>query len=161
MEILYTNANIFELPDNQSEAVCVTTNGIIKSDGRAVMGAGIAREANERFNLDLTLAKFLKETGNNVYDLGIHQNSDSFMHIISFPTKNHWRYKSDLGLIERSAYQLAKLADRMGLTKVYLPPVGCGNGGRNWDTEVSQLLHSLDERFVVVFKVTADDAAII
>lgn len=41
MRILNTNRNIFDLPANNS-AVCVTTNGIIKQNGYAVMGKGIA-----------------------------------------------------------------------------------------------------------------------
>ena len=34
------NVSIFDLPANPHEAACVTTNGMIRRDGRAVMGAG-------------------------------------------------------------------------------------------------------------------------
>jgi len=44
------NYNIFELPQNPSEAMCITTNGIVKKDGKAVMGAGIAKQANSFYN---------------------------------------------------------------------------------------------------------------
>ena len=49
--------DIFTLPQSNTEGVCVTTNGIIKSDGRAVMGAGIAKQANALFHLDLRLGQ--------------------------------------------------------------------------------------------------------
>lgn len=50
MHILYDAGDIFALPKHHMEAVCITTNGIVKKNGCAVMGAGIAKEANMRFS---------------------------------------------------------------------------------------------------------------
>ena len=47
--------DIFILTQGNTEGVCVTTNGIVKQDGKAVMGAGIAKQANAFFHLDLRL----------------------------------------------------------------------------------------------------------
>lgn len=58
--------NIF---DEQGDAVCVTTNGIVKANGEAVMGAGIAKEAN-RYNLARELGTRLRAGGNHCYMIG-------------------------------------------------------------------------------------------
>ena len=63
-------ANIFDLGD---DAICVTTNGMIKNDGLAVMGAGIAKEADNRYKLARTFGQKLRETGNHVFDMGVNQ----------------------------------------------------------------------------------------
>lgn len=47
--IIHTAANIFQLPLNPTEAACVTTNGIVKPDGNAVMRKGIAKEVNDLY----------------------------------------------------------------------------------------------------------------
>ena len=54
------NYDIFALPKD-GEAMCVTTNGIVKSNGHAVMGAGIAKTANETFQLSEKLGAYLME----------------------------------------------------------------------------------------------------
>ena len=71
--------DIFTLPNNKAEEniVCVTTNGIIKRDGTAVMGAGIAKTANLRFKVAEKLADSLRTNGNVVSDLRIYSLSNN------------------------------------------------------------------------------------
>ena len=66
--------DIFTLPNGNTKEniVCVTTNGIIKRDGTAVMGAGIAKTANLRFKVAKKLADSLRTNGNIVSDLGTY-----------------------------------------------------------------------------------------
>lgn len=59
MQVLSTDQNIFDLPDAPHTAVCVTTNGIVKRNGQAVMGKGIAKEADMRFHVSDLLGKKL------------------------------------------------------------------------------------------------------
>ncbi|MCZ2224447.1 MAG: hypothetical protein LC122_12560 [Chitinophagales bacterium] len=40
--------NLFDFV-NIADAICITTNGIVKSNQEAVMGAGIALQAAEKF----------------------------------------------------------------------------------------------------------------
>lgn len=149
MKILNTAKNIFDLPVSEKEAVCVTTNGMVKRNGFAVMGAGIAREADLRFGLSAKLGQYLRAYGNRTFYMGAYQNKA----IICFPTKHNWRDSSDLALIRESAENLVRMCDNRGITKCYLPPVGCGLGGLDWDTQVAPLLNSiLDDRFVIVFR---------
>lgn len=136
--------NIF---DASADAVCVTTNGVICRTG-AVMGAGIAKEANMRYHLSNSLAAKLKAGGNHVYDLGIYDNK----HILSFPTKNHWRDASDIDLIKKSCKELVDLANTNNWSEVLLPPVGCGCGGLDFNTQVKPVLEAIfDDRFVICF----------
>lgn len=153
MRVFSNAGDIFALPQNLSEAVCITTNGIVKKDGRAVMGAGIAKQANMSFNgLALNLGNLLTRYGNQVYDMGFYRDSISGkqIRIITFPTKHNWRDKSDLELIETSARQLVNICNEAGITTCYLTRPGCSNGGLNWESQVRPLLESiLDNRFVI------------
>ena len=148
--------NIFELPQN-GEAVCVTTNGIVKDNGDAVMGAGIALEANRYFNLAPKLGKYIKEYDNRAFNLGMYQrlylNNQATFTIFSFPTKHHYKDNSDITLICRSAEQLMEMCTKFGITKCYLTPPGCGCGKLNWENTVKPWLSLiLDDRFIVVFQ---------
>ena len=147
------NYNIFELPQN-GEAVCITTNGIVKADGSAVMGAGIAKQADQLFHLSNLLGKYLKQYGNRAFNLGRFQRpSGAIFTVFSFPTKHDWKEDSDINLIIQSAEQLVQMCDKFGITKCYLPPVGCGCGKLNYETTVKPWISQiLDDRFVIVIR---------
>lgn len=135
----------------QADAICITTNGILRRNGRAVMGAGVARQARDRYpGIDLTLGKVLSTHG-NVATIIRRPDADESRYVLSFPTKHDWRDPSPLRLIERSAEQLLDLADAGFVSSIALPPPGCGHGGLSWDGQVRPLLQSiLDDRFVIV-----------
>lgn len=151
MKTLITTHNIFDLPETSHDAVCITTNGCIKKDGRAVMGKGIAKEANTRYQLDAELAKHLKQLVNIPHVF--LQKGEHNCFLISFPTKEHWRDKSIPALILQSARQLVRLCDEQEIKRCYLTPPGCGCGGLDWSFEVAPILKDiLDDRFVIVFQ---------
>lgn len=141
------HTDIFKAASGPNQAICVTTNGIIKRNGEAVMGAGIAKSVNTRYNVARILANHLRANGNIPTDLGIY---DGF-HILSFPTKNNWRDDSDIELIKNSAKLLVRLADRLKLTKIYTVKPGCNNGHLDWETQVRPAIENiLDDRFTVI-----------
>lgn len=143
MQILKTTENIFDLPQHQ-EAVCITTNSCIRKNGLAVMGKGIAKEADLRFNLAETLARQLNAHGNHVHMLKDHTYADGHtVKLLSFPTKTDWKLNSDLNLIRRSAYELIAKCIEYNIKKVYLPPTGCGCGNLNFDTQVKPALEKI------------------
>lgn len=147
--MLITNGNIWDLLTDDNSAICVTTNGMVKGDGKAVMGAGIAKQARDFFHADTVLGPLLRKNGNHVYDLGAYVHGRPF-HLLSFPTKHDWRDQSDLNLIRQSAHELVQLANQNGYTKVYLTPPGCALGRLNWEKQVRPMLEQiLDDRFVV------------
>ncbi|ORX75403.1 hypothetical protein BCR32DRAFT_304782 [Anaeromyces robustus] len=146
MKIL-KNKNIFKLGKGNNTGICITTNGKIKNNGKAVMGRGIALYANKQFKLDEILAEKLKKYGNHVHDLG---EFGTGFHIISFPTKNHWLGKSSKKLIEQSAIELVKLSTNLNLTNIFLPKPGCQNGHLNWNDVRPILEEHFDDRFTII-----------
>jgi hypothetical protein len=141
--------------------IAVTTNGVVKADGKLVMGAGVAKQARDRMqgvrdygipSIDTYLGEKVKKYGNRVflYDGSPDDPSDSDYRCFSFPTKHHWRDPSNLDLIVESWCSLIQHACSMDI-EVYLPQPGCGLGGLNWKTEVRpRLLEYDDDRVIVV-----------
>jgi len=129
---------------------CVTTNGVVRRDGRAVMGRGTALEAvrrNPSIDLPRVLGDLLRSRGNHVHLL-------SPTNLVSFPTKHSWRECSDLALIRQSALELARLVAELRLgpdARVVLPRPGCMSGGLRWE-DVRPVIAPIlsDKRFVVI-----------
>ena len=59
--------------------------------------------------------------------------------IINFPTKDHWRSKSRIEFIRDGLVDLVKQVKQLGIRSIAIPPLGCGNGGLNWN-EVRPLI---------------------
>ena len=150
-EVQTIKADLFD-PTPEVDAICIPTNGQVKRNGRAVMGAGVAKIARDKWpGLDLRLGHCLCEWGNRLQVLTLTKEVD--YHIIAFPTKHHWKDKSDLELIERAAKDLRDVTSCRHWRSIWLPVVGCGLGGLSWRDQVEPLLSSiLDDRFVVVMK---------
>lgn len=53
--------------------------------------------------------------------------------IFNFPTKDHWRGKSRIEFIRDGLVDLARQVRCLGIQSIALPPLGCGNGGLDWD----------------------------
>jgi O-acetyl-ADP-ribose deacetylase (regulator of RNase III) len=53
-------------------------------------------------------------------------------YVIHFPTKRHWRGASRLDDIDAGLPALAVEIDRLGVTSIAVPPLGCGLGGLPW-----------------------------
>lgn len=136
------------------DAIAITTNGMRRKDGSAVMGAGIAKAAAQRYpGIDRRLGQLLAQSGNHVYILhrgGEEPWAGEARDVVAFPTKKHWRDPSDRDLIRRSAEGLVKAAAFRGWQRIALPRPGCGLGGLDWESQVKPLLAELwDERFLV------------
>lgn len=132
----------------QADAICVTTNGIVRRDGRAVMGAGVAKAFRDTFpDIDERLAQCLKKHGNQVARIGNAGTKGPI--ILSFPTKQDWKNPSNLPLIARSAEQLRRFADVLKLNSIWVPRPGCSNGGLNWADVKPILEPHFDDRFTI------------
>lgn len=164
-EIRY-DKNIFLLPEGP-EAAAVTTNGMVRKDGTAVMGAGIARYARDSFDgFSALLGQLLKKYGNHAYFMGswldAHRSAEGLspsVFVVTIPTKRDWRDPSDPELIRRSAAELVRIADKNNLKKVYLPAPGCSNGGLDYMSQVRPVIENiLDGRFTVCLPPAIYDA---
>ena len=60
-------------------------------------------------------------------------------YIINFPTKDHWRGKSQIKFVRDGLADLVAQIKRLGIRSVAIPPLGCGNGGLDWN-EVRPLI---------------------
>lgn len=142
------SGNLWEIP---ADAICITTNGFVKANGRCVMGRGCAKEARDKIrNLDLELGHMIHDYGNNVHQLTQYQGKDLF----SFPVKHNWWETADLDLIERSCNQLVGkmlLSNRL-YSRILIPRPGCGNGGLDWESQVKPILEKnlLGDEYVIV-----------
>jgi len=88
--------------------------------------------------------------GDLVHKYGNHAFYLTMENIFSFPTKNDWRDKSDINLIARSAMEITDIANRIGLSQVFLPKPGCANGQLDWSEVNAVISIALDDRFTVV-----------
>jgi hypothetical protein len=164
--------DLFSQPCN---AICITTNGMVKWDGRAVMGAGIALQAAKKWPIiSKVLGNTIKTYGTrtelltariNTLDKGIvHQlqfyddNSNAWCynptpyHIVALPTKWDWRNDSDIELIKTSVQQLIEISNKYNWKRVITSRPGCGLGGLNW-TSVKATLEAIpgfDDRFCII-----------
>lgn len=142
MKVEYTDIWVKRFAGN---FVVIPVNEFVKKDGSAVMGKGLALQASHMYpKLPFDLGERIKKYGSRVFvflDYGI----------VTFPTKHHWSEKADIGLIRTSAIQLTVLVDAMGLSRIYIPMVGCGNGKLKW-SEVRKVVKPIfyDDRYIIV-----------
>lgn len=130
------------------DALCVTTNGVVKDDDRLVMGAGIARDARDKYpGIDQILGYLVMEDGNIPHVCW----ADGATYIVSFPTKTHYSYASDLLLILKSAVSLCNIATTNMWQSVALPRPGCGHGRLKWESVKNALNPIFDDRFYIYY----------
>jgi len=136
-----------------ANAICFTSNGMTKKDGRLVMGAGVAKQFRDTFlDLDQEAGTAVKAHGNICQVVRRMNYLGNPLSIVAFPTKYDWKNKSDIKLIEQSVFQLIDLTNKFGWKAVYLPAPGINNGGLDWTKDVQPLLIKwLDPRFIITF----------
>ena len=156
--------------DMDCDALVITTNGFVKSNGECVMGRGIAKQISQALPwIAGELGNKLNTLGNVPHVLGQHNNVD----LVSFPVKprsvkfdgsnavghalSRFRVgesvpgfyaKADPQLIVESARKLVQLTDQMNWKTVLVPRFGCGAGELSW-TDIRPLVEPiLDDRFI-------------
>lgn len=147
--------DIWEAARN-AQAVCITTNGTVKSNGRAVMGRGVALEAAGRWpKLPSMLGQWLSTTGGagpHLFVIPKNSLRDQPFALVCFPVKFEWNMHAAPILVAQSIKELVDSAEIFGWQRVVLPRPGCGNGSLDWDRDVKPLCAPLDDRFLVVWK---------
>lgn len=106
-----------------------------------VMGKGVAEQFAKRF--PAMLADYKRRCERKAVRLGepyLYLDA-SGRRIVNFSTKGHWRSASRLADIERGLDYFAAHVDEWGITSVAMPPLGCGNGGLEWE-EVGPLIYA-------------------
>jgi len=137
--IKYIKGNILE---SQAEAVINTVNT------KGVMGKGIALQFKKSYPDMFTNYEHACKSGEVIIGkMHIWQNSTMFgpKYIINFPTKNDWKYPSKLEYIKLGLVDLAKMIKEYGIKSVAIPPLGCGNGGLDWNVVKPLVVEALKE----------------
>lgn len=80
--------------------------------------------------------------------LGLLDDAPRHPWILNFPTKRHWRSRSKISDIKAGLGYLTEHYQRWGIESLAVPPLGCGNGGLDWD-EVRPILIDAFESFTV------------
>lgn len=121
--IEYTTGNLFD-----SDAECLVNT--VNCEG--YMGKGIAYQFKLRYpdnNKD-----YVRACKTGELRIGtIHSYKEDGKLIVNFPTKNKWREKSQMYYVEGGLQLLVELLVKNGISSVAIPPLGCGNGGLNWN----------------------------
>ena len=142
--------NIF---DQQCDAICITTNGIVKLvDGKflAVMGLGLAKQAADQFSgLQEELANQIRENGHHTQVIRLKDHSTPY-NIVSLPIKTHYRLSSKLDLVIQSIMELVELTNSRNWQNVVLPRPGCGLGRLPWNHVKYICEQHLDDRFSII-----------
>lgn len=76
---------------------------------------------------------------------------------VFFPTKGHWREKSDIGSIIEGLEDLRALIVQRKWPSIALPALGCGLGGLPWKKvclEIEKTLGDIDTCNVMVYEPT-------
>ena len=124
----------------------IPINTVVKANGELVMGAGLAKQARDRYeNLDELWGSFYASKPRSQLVLF------GAKLLIGFPTKVYWKSDSSLELIDNGLKEL--LSIRFAEEKIASPRLGCGFGGLNWEQDVKPLVEKYfgdDDNFVVV-----------
>lgn len=126
-------ALIGDLFESRGQTLVNTVNCV------GVMGKGVAQAFKNRY--PAMFEDYLERVSRKEVHLGepyLYRYSPDLL-IINFPTKNHWRSASRLTDIESGLDHFVRHYECWGVESVAFPPLGCGNGGLEWD-EVGPLM---------------------
>lgn len=111
-----------------------------------VMGKGLALEFKNKYPLNFEIYKKACDNASfNIGNLLIVPVDNKF--IVNFPTKKHWRNKSDLEFIKIGLEELKVAIKDFNIKSIALPKLGCGLGGLDWN-EVFDLIKNFHNSIV-------------
>ena len=150
--IRFVTGNLLDAP---TEAVINTVNTV------GVMGKGIALMFKESFPENfLAYEEACKskqvQTGRMFVTQSVTLEGSRW--IINFPTKQHWRQPSRLEWIIAGLKDLKLVIEQKRIRSIAIPPLGCGNGGLNWEDvrpEIESALSELTEVDIQIFEPTS------
>lgn len=136
----------------ETEAVVNTVNT------KGVMGKGIALQFKERFPENYKQYKKACEAG--TVETGKVFVSESGLllnprYIINFPTKEHWKNPSKMEYIYEGLNDLVRVIREKDIRSIAIPPLGCGNGGLDWNEvkpAIEQALSAIPNINVILFE---------
>lgn len=150
--IAYTTGDLLS---DSAEALVNTVNCV------GVMGRGIALQFKKQFPDNFTAyEQACKADKIKLGKMFIWENQSIFgkSYIINFPTKSHWRKKSQLTDIANGLDDLVKIIKQYQIKSIAIPPLGSGLGGLDWNQVkllIEEKLISLNEVKIIVYEPSA------
>lgn len=135
-----------------TEALVNTVNCV------GVMGRGIALQFRKAFPENFKVYKSACERAEVqpgkmfIFETGLLAGPK---YIINFPTKRHWKSKSQMQDIEAGLPALLEEISQRGIRSVAVPPLGCGLGGLDWNKvrpRIARAFENLPEVRVLLFE---------
>ena len=128
--ITYIVGDLFRSP---AQVLVNTVNTV------GVMGKGIAKQFKDIYPEMFTqYQQFCKQGMFTTGQLWLYKTNNKW--ILNFPTKKHWRSKSQIEYIEVGLQKFVSTYDSKGIISISFPMLGCGNGELNWKTQVQPLM---------------------
>ena len=117
-----------DLLGTDAEALVNTVNSV------GVMGKGIALQFKQAFPENYSAYEAACKRGEvEPGKMFVFRRSNNPRLIINFPTKKHWRGKSKIKDIESGLRALVNVVKAEKINSIAVPPLGCGNGGLEWN----------------------------
>jgi O-acetyl-ADP-ribose deacetylase (regulator of RNase III)/uncharacterized protein YwgA len=125
----------------KTEALVNTVNTV------GVMGKGIALQFKNRFPNNYKV--YREACKNQTFKTGqvlTVQDGDLLnqQFIVNFPTKAHWKSPSKIEYIQTGLVALKNEIAKLKIKSIAIPPLGCGNGGLNWDIVKEIMIKELE-----------------
>lgn len=127
MSIITTQGNLLE--QNDVDAIVNTVNCV------GVMGKGIALQFKKKWPTNFKAYAMACKLGQvKTGQMFIYHAGElaTPKYIVNFPTKDHWRGKSRIEFITTGLTDLVGQIKQLGIMSIAIPPLGCGNGGLDW-----------------------------
>jgi O-acetyl-ADP-ribose deacetylase (regulator of RNase III) len=104
-----------------------------------VMGKGVALEFKKRYPAMFEEYHTLCEKGQfKIGDLWLYKASDKW--VLNFPTKQHWREKSTVEIIQAGLHKFVEFYETDTITSIAFPKLGSGLGGLDWEKQVRPIM---------------------
>lgn len=131
--ISYTTGNIL---DSNADAIVNTVNC------EGYMGKGIAYQFKLRYPENNE--EYIKQCNSGNFKIGsILVFKEANKLILNFPTKDKWRRKSEYDYIHKGLKTLIEKLPSLNVKSIAFPPLGCGNGGLEWNKVKEILVENL------------------
>lgn len=111
------------------EALVNTVNTV------GIMGKGIALQFRQAFPENYEV--YRKACAKNEFEIGQVlvvplASLTNPRYIVNFPTKRHWKGSSRMSDIDEGLHALVAAVRQYQIESIAVPPLGCGNGGLDW-----------------------------
>lgn len=133
-QITQTKKNIFTVmfSDNKHDYYFVNPVNTI-----GIMGKGLAKEFKKTFPSHFELYK--KACKEKTIAIGKVLIDDENQ-IIAFPTKEHWRGRTQKEFIKYGLRDMFKQAEKENIKNIFMPRIGSGLGGLDFDIDVLPII---------------------